>query len=69
MREARTRVGLVPEGEALLTYRARQMEGDQSFGKWTEDDPLPPYQDHVTGFTLLSPPDETSHQTLEKPKE
>jgi hypothetical protein len=60
---------LLPEGEPLLTYRARQVEGDNSFGKWQEDDPLPSFQDHVTGFTLASPPDETSRQTPEKPKE
>jgi hypothetical protein len=69
MREARTRIGLLPDGEPLLTYRARQVEGDDSFGKWKEDDPLPLFQDHVTGFTLASPPDETSRQTPEKPKE
>jgi hypothetical protein len=69
MREARARIGLLPDGEPLLTYRARQVEGDNSFGKWQEDDPLPSFQDHVTGFTLASPPDETSRQTPEKPKE
>ena len=69
MREARARVGLLPEGESLVTYRVRQMEGDNSFGKWQDNDPLPPFQDHVTGFPLTSPPDETSHQTPEKPTE
>jgi hypothetical protein len=69
MREARARVGLLPEGEPLVTYRVQQVEGNDSFGKWKENDPLPPFQDHVTGFTLASPPDETSHQTPEKPKE
>jgi hypothetical protein len=31
MREARTRMGLLPDGE-ILTYRVQQMEGEESFG-------------------------------------
>ncbi len=69
MREARARIGLLPDGEPLLTYRARQVEGGNLFDKWQEDDPLPSFQDQVIGFTLPSPPDETSRQTPEKPKE
>ena len=69
MREARTRMGLHPEGEAFITYRVHQVEGKESFGKWKEDDPLPPYQDHITGFSLVSPPDKTTHTTPERPDE
>ena len=62
MREARTRVGLIPEGEILLTYRAPNSprvprEEDMSFGEWGSEDPLPTYNDHITGYTLASPPD------------
>ncbi len=74
MREARTRVGLIPEGDILLTYRAPQVpeglkENDMSFDRWEDEDPLPPYNDHVTGFTLVSPPDETALSTPERPKD
>jgi hypothetical protein len=69
MREARTRVGLIPEGEILVTYRVEQMEGKESFGNWKDNDPLPPYQDHITGFPMISPPDKTSHPTPEKSKD
>jgi hypothetical protein len=72
MREARTRVGLIPDGEILVTYRSRHEPEEEvgqegSFGEWKDDDPLPAYQDHVTGFSLVSPPDGTSDSTPEKP--
>lgn len=72
MREARTRVGLIPDGEILVTYRPKDMmqkkeEGETSFGLWKEEDSLPDYQDHITGYTMASPQDETSSQTQEKP--
>ena len=74
MREARTRVGLIPEGEILLTYRAPDVPGvpreeDMSFGKWGSEDPLPSYNDHITGYTLTSPPDETASTTPERPED
>jgi hypothetical protein len=74
MREARTRVGLIPEGEILLTYRAPNVPGvygeeDMSFGKWGSEDPLPSYNDHITGYTLASPPDETASTTPERPED
>jgi hypothetical protein len=59
-------VGLLPDGENLMTYRVKQVEGEESFGSWK---PLPPYQDHITGFTIVSPPDTTSHSTPERPQE
>ena len=36
MREARARMGLLPDGENLMTYRVKQMEGGESFGAWKE---------------------------------
>ena len=72
MREARTRVGMIPEGEILKAYRPRSVlgkdeDGDVSFGEWKDQDPLPIYQDHITGFNLISPPDDTSASTTGKP--
>ncbi len=72
MREARTRVGLIPDGDILVTYRPRDMmqkkeEGETSFGLWKDEDSLPDYQDHITGYTMASPQDGTSSQTQEKP--
>ena len=74
MREARTRVGLIPDGDILVTYRAPRvpdevLEKEMTFEQWGNDDPLPSYNDHVTGFTLASPPDETDSSTLERPKD
>jgi hypothetical protein len=71
MREARTRVGLLAEGEILLTCRAPNAleefrEEDMSFGKWGSEDPLLTYNDHITGYTLESPPDDTSSTTSER---
>jgi hypothetical protein len=50
MREARTRVGLIPDGEILVTYRSQHGPGGEvgqegSFGEWKDDDSLPAYQD------------------------
>ncbi len=42
-------------------------DGDVSFGEWEDQDPLPIYQDHITGFNLVSPPDDTSDSTTDKP--
>jgi hypothetical protein len=74
MREARTRIGLIPDGEILLTFRAPQApeefkEKEMSFDQWGDDDPLPAYNDHITGYTLESPRDETSSTTPERPKD
>jgi hypothetical protein len=72
MREARTRVGMIPDGEILTAYRSPWMPGQEveeggSFGQWKDQDPLPPYQDHVTGYNFASPSDDTSTSTPEKP--
>jgi hypothetical protein len=67
MREARTRVGLIPDGDILVTYRSRtgrEENKETSFGKWKEDDPLPTYQDH---FSLASPPDVAVKSSPERP--
>ena len=69
MREARTRVGLIPEGDILVTYRSRtgrDENNETSFGQWKEEDPLPTYQDHVTGFSLASPPNEAMKSSPER---
>ena len=68
MREARKCVGMIADGEILQAYRPRngfhtEEDGDVSFGEWKDQDPLPIYQDHITGFNLISPPDDTSAST------
>ena len=70
MREARTRVGLIPDGDILVTYRSRtgrEENIETSFGKWKEEDPLPTYQDHITGFSMASPPDVALQSSPERP--
>ena len=74
MREARVKGGLQPDGEALIAYRPPNNPGTTvneglSFGEWTEDDPLPLYQDHITGYPLLSPVDGTALTSEERPPE
>ncbi len=64
--------GLSPDGTLLTAYRSPkapgfQWEGEMSFQDWKEDDPLPAYQDDVTGYALGSPPDDTSLTSAEKP--
>ena len=68
MREARTRMGFAPDGESLVTYRSPHLRGqvkdeETSFAEWKESDPLPTYQDHVSGYSLVSPPDDTADTT------
>jgi hypothetical protein len=67
MRQARSQSqsGLHPDGEPLVTYRSpaimRDCPPDVSFASWTENDPLPVFDDDVAGFDLFSPgcfPDE-----------
>ena len=48
MREARTRVGLIPDGEILLTFRAPQApeglrDNNLTFDQWNNEDSLPAY--------------------------
>ncbi len=61
MREARVKEGLAPDGATLTAYRSPkapgfQWEGETSLQGWMEDDPLPAFQDDVTGYALGSPP-------------
>ena len=82
MREARTKGGLIPEGEALMVYRPRPDDGrdnfnhgpegvlneeETAFANWKDDDPLPSYQDDITGHTLVSPVDDTMQELEAKP--
>ena len=72
MREARLKGGLMPDGEALVAYRSpscseTKRESELSFGSWKDDDPLPPFQDHTTGYALQSPDDDTGDSAEERP--
>jgi hypothetical protein len=56
MRHARSHAGQHPDGEPLVTYRSpRVMRGGPrgvSFCDWSETDPLPHFDDDVSGFEL-----------------
>ena len=82
MREARSRGGFVPEGEALMVYRPKPTMGNDNdehgsemesngteadFARWKDDDPLPSYVDDITGHELVSPSDDTLCELEEKP--
>ncbi len=59
MRHARSQAGMHPDGERLVTYRSPGIlrDGPQavSFRDWSETDPLPSFDDDVSGFELYSP--------------
>ena len=60
MRTARTKNGLGLEGDVIIPYRSPssiQMEDDPmlSFQDWKDNDPLPEFQDHVSGYPLSQP--------------
>ncbi len=60
MRETRVQLGLTPEGDVLVTQRSPLSVRDGcptelSFDAWKSSDPLPPYNDDVSGFGLGSP--------------
>jgi hypothetical protein len=60
MRTARSRNGLGVEGDVIVPYRAPQSmreseDASLSFAGWNVDQPLPHYQDHVTGHNLMAP--------------
>ena len=60
MRNARRAAGLNPDGEQLLPFRSPlSMRGvgpsSYSFDNWKVDDPLPQYEDHVSGVPLAQP--------------
>jgi hypothetical protein len=60
MRHARRAAGLNPDGEPIVPFRSppsMRGEGDSnySFENWSVDDPLPQYDDHVSGVELSQP--------------
>jgi hypothetical protein len=60
MRKVRANEGLSVEGDVILPYRSpvsvrHGCQEDLSFQDWEDHQPLPQYQDHVTGFRLKRP--------------
>ena len=60
MRTARTMNGLGLEGDVIIPYRSPssiQLVDDPilSFQDWKDNDPLPEFQDHVSGYPLSRP--------------
>ncbi len=60
MRTVRSREGLQVDGDVIIPYRSSlsvRNDGDEdlSFKDWNDGQPLPPYQDHVTGYGLAQP--------------
>jgi hypothetical protein len=60
MRSARIASGLTPDGNPLVVLRSplivrNDSPTEYSFADWRPSDPLPTYDDDVTGFTLTSP--------------
>ena len=61
MRTARARDGMHLDGDMIIPYRAPvsiREGGDEelSFRDWDESEPLPDFQDHITGHQLTSRP-------------
>jgi hypothetical protein len=58
MRQARSQAGMNPDGERLVAYRSPGIMRDGppgvSFQNWSESDPLPSFDDDVSGFELYS---------------
>jgi hypothetical protein len=68
MREARAKGGLEPDGDNLVVYRSQKGETtasgkDLPFNDWKESDDLPLYEDHVSGFSLEGPIEDTEEDT------
>jgi hypothetical protein len=60
MRHARSNEGLSIDGDAIIPYRSPdsvRVGGDAglSFNDWNTNQPLPDFQDHITGYNLLKP--------------
>jgi hypothetical protein len=60
MRIARQAAGLNPSGEPLIPYRSPlyvngEDDSPHSFRNWCYSNPLPTYEDHVSGITLSQP--------------
>ena len=69
MRAAREASGMNASGEELVTFRSPTSLRDGSpqefsFGTWAESDPLPDFEDDVTGFTLAAPPGNLVHAPI-----
>lgn len=71
MRSVRSKESLSIDGDVIIPYRSPEAvrggsDLDLSFRDWSEQQPLPQYQDHVTGFNL-SQPRMTRKTTAPKP--
>ncbi len=60
MRIARQAAGLNPSGEPIVPFRSPlclngEADSHHSFRNWRHPDPLPPYEDHVSGVKLSQP--------------
>ena len=76
MREARSKGGLVADGENLMVYRPGQTrdshlkwssdKDEAAFASWGDKDPLPSYKDDITGHNLVSPEDDTLEEVEPK---
>jgi hypothetical protein len=60
MRTARQAAGLNPNGEPLVPFRSSlcmrgESESPHSFRNWGFPDPLPLYEDHISGVKLSQP--------------
>jgi hypothetical protein len=65
--------GLDADGDALVTFRSPTSLRDKSppefsFGNWSTSDPLPAFEDDVTGFTLEAPPGSLVREPREIPE-
>jgi hypothetical protein len=60
MRTARQAAGLRPEGEPLVSFRSPlsmrvKVQSQHSFQNWSSQDPLPEFEDHVSGRKIAQP--------------
>jgi hypothetical protein len=74
MRDARSKNGMDTDGDRIIPYRspASVREGGDdalSFQDWDIDDPLPDFQDHVTGHHLATPPASKTESSTRPPSD
>jgi hypothetical protein len=60
MRHARSKEGLSSDGATIIPYRSPDSvraggDTDLSFNDWDINQPLPDFQDHITGYNLQKP--------------
>jgi hypothetical protein len=72
MRNARAKEGLCLEGDTIIPYRSPESvrvggQEDFSFRDWDINQPIPDYQDHVTGHNLTRPNKPLIKETEAKP--